>query len=150
MLGPQRALAPAATAAVSRRLRLHLFQRPYSSHHTTDTVVRRAGVGDRVVLAEGISEAKGLRRGDVATVIKLHPKGRLEFFYRIELADSYAKPWLGLHQLTLLDPLAPRPRPTEPESNECSGSDCPNCVWISYWDACEAFELQEKEAPQLP
>ena len=79
-------------------------------------------------------------------MIKLHPKGKLDFYYRVEIPESATKPWIGFDQLTLLDPLAPRPKPREPASNACCGSDCPNCVWIQYRAACEAFELETCES----
>ena len=86
---------------------------------------RPPGLWDRVVLSPGTPDTRGLLQGVVATVVKLHPKGKPEFYYRVEIPNTRAQPWIGADQLTLLDPDAPRPKPREPVSNECCGSDCP-------------------------
>lgn len=40
--------------------------------------------------------------------------------------------------------------PTEPQMEECCGNDCPNCVWIQYWEAQQKYdhELEAYEAQQ--
>ncbi|GMI21035.1 hypothetical protein TeGR_g761 [Tetraparma gracilis] len=62
--------------------------------------------------------------------------------YRVALstaprADSC---WLPARSLRLSDPNQPIPRPKEPENEECCGSDCPNCVWIQYWERLQDYE----------
>ena len=32
--------------------------------------------------------------------------------------------------------------PTEPLMEECCGNDCPNCVWIQYWEAQQKYDHQ--------
>ena len=105
---------------------------------------RRPTLWDKVILAPGVPDTRGLRQGVIATVIKLHPKSRPDFYFRVEIPDCHGQPWLGIDELTLQNPEAPLPKPREPAPNECCGAECPNCVWIQYWDARAEFERERQ------
>ena len=60
---------------------------------------RRPGLWDRVVLSPGVPATRGLRQGVAATVIKLHPNSRPEYFYRVEIPDKAVKPWLACRRI---------------------------------------------------
>ena len=33
-------------------------------------------------------------------------------------------------------------KPEEPIPEDCCGNDCPNCVWIEFWEELDAYETQ--------
>ena len=39
--------------------------------------------------------------------------------------------------------------PKEPEPHECCGDDCPNCVWVTYFEELEKYKKNNGELKQL-
>ena len=109
---------------------------------TISGVDRVPEVGDTVVLsALHRPGLKGFLAGDRGTVLQ-HDKGDPKLCYQVKHLISGDTPWFGAGDIVLLDPTAPPPRPVEPESNACCGSQCPNCVWIQYFEACRLYDLR--------
>jgi hypothetical protein len=46
--------------------------------------------------------------------------------------------------IELDDPAAVIPKPVEPLQHECCGSECPDCVWIKYWERLNKWEALTK------
>ncbi|CAK4629240.1 hypothetical protein LEN26_010448 [Aphanomyces euteiches] len=111
---------------------------------------RRPALRDLVVLAPGLEEKAGLKAGDVAKIIADESKTDPATPFRLKLPDSLECPWVSADDVVLLDPLAAQPPPEPPASHECCGSSCPNCVWITHWEACQAWEKEQQQTPTQP
>ena len=48
-------------------------------------------------------------------------------------------------QLQLQPKLKLKPKPTPPESWECCGDSCPNCVWNLYFTELENYNILNKD-----
>jgi len=106
---------------------------------------RRPEVGDIVILAPGhVKELKGLFLGVSATVIQ-YDTNDPGLCYQVKLSptsgsDLSETPWFSAADIVLKDPSSPIPQPIEPESNACCGSQCPDCVWVRYFESCKVYE----------
>lgn len=89
-----------------------------------------------------LQEKNGLFQHQIATIIAIDRKD-MSHHYRVSLPDSLYTAWFAHDDLKLFDPNASIPKPNQPQHNECCGSECPDCVWIQYWE-----EMNEWEALQ--
>eukprot|EP00457_Paulinella_chromatophora_P008279 gb/GEZN01008310.1/.p1 GENE.gb/GEZN01008310.1/~~gb/GEZN01008310.1/.p1 ORF type:complete len:101 (-),score=9.96 gb/GEZN01008310.1/:1141-1443(-) len=65
----------------------------------------------------------------------------LEAFTALERRLGEAKPVVKLKENANTGP--PK-EPVEPDPSECCGNDCPNCVWITYFDELSLFQEYQK------
>ncbi len=101
--------------------------------------IRRPLLGDYVILSNGIEEKNGLYKDQIVKVIS-YDKNDIKMCYRVSLPSSHYSAWFAESDLNLSNPNAPIPKPEPPESNECCGSECPDCVWITYWETLQEWE----------
>jgi hypothetical protein len=109
-------------------------------------MIRKPYKGDQVILANhSLLEKNGLSQHQIAIVISID-RNDLKNYYRVSLPDSFYTAWFAHDDLKLLDPNALIPKPNQPQNNECCGSECPDCVWIQYWEEMNEWEALQKES----
>ena len=83
------------------------------------------------------SPLKGLFSGVEVPVIDIDMTDD-KFTFRVKIDTTPATtPWLPKAAVALSDPFSLPPRPSEPTN--CCGSECPDCVWITYWKDVEEW-----------
>jgi hypothetical protein len=108
-------------------------------------MIRKPYKGDQVILADySLLEKNGMSQHQVATVIAIY-RNDLNNYYRVSLPGSFYTAWFAHNDLELLDQNASIPKPNEPQNNECCGSECPDCVWIQYWEEMNEWEALHKK-----
>ena len=110
----------------------------------TSSASRKPALNDLVILSNRIpfEALKGLRRGEIATVIS-YDKSDPGLCYQIRLPNDDSTPWFSNDELELWDVNCAIPKPTEPDTNACCGSRCENCVWINYFEDLRRWEANQ-------
>lgn len=103
---------------------------------------RHPEIGDEVVL-NALEEKNGLKPNVIVKVIDMDLKDE-KYTYRIQLTPDRTC-WFSKYDVLLKDINAPIPKPSEPASNACCGSNCPDCVWLKYWERLQEYETRIKE-----
>ena len=104
-------------------------------------ICRSPTVNDKVKLSRQVQavELRGLQRGDIATIIA-HDKADQNLCYQVRLDCQDSTPWFAANELELLDANSEIPKPIEPDTSDCCGSQCENCVWIKYFRDLKTYE----------
>lgn len=104
--------------------------------------IRKPIKGDKIKLKNNnLEELNGLKKNEIGVIISID-KNDPNMFYQIRLPSSYYLAWFNKNDIELYNPNDPIPKPQPPESNECCGSECPDCVWIKYWEELQEWEKE--------
>ena len=103
--------------------------------------MRYPEIGDEVILNSNI-EKNGLKPNLIVKIIGMDLTDD-KYTYRINVTKDHTC-WFSKYDIILNDPNSCIPKPNEPDSNDCCGSNCPDCVWLKYWERLHDYERRIK------